>query len=89
MTWVAELNAKLHGWRVWHSGFQRLWSAVPAPTGTKLREVYELPNRVTASTPQELLLVCQERYGWYDTCDSCGMLARDCGHRRPEGDKSS
>jgi hypothetical protein len=43
------------------------------------------PNRVgPCSTPQELRAVAGERYGWNDYCQTCGTLARKCGHRMPE-----
>lgn len=52
--------------------------------GTPLTRAHALPNRVSAKTPEALRGLAQERYGWDDYCDTCGVLARVCGHRTPE-----
>jgi hypothetical protein len=88
--WLTRLRRDLEGWRVWRTGGSLVggvkWNAAPcaidAPSGYS-----NLPNRITADTPQELRQLARERYGWYDTCESCGVLARECGHRQPERER--
>jgi hypothetical protein len=41
------------------------------------------PNGIDAATPAELRNAARLRYGWNDYCESCGVLARECGHRQP------
>lgn len=90
--WLDRIAGQLTGWWVWHSSAG--WQAVPAP---KPRPVpidprpdwyMHLPNRIGPyATPQQLRTECKARYGWDDWCDTCGILARDCGHRQPERDE--
>jgi hypothetical protein len=84
--WCRRLQAQLPGWHVWRSGTPaRGWYAVPAPPGTGHTEALGLPHRLGPyREPQELRAVCRQRYGWDDYCQTCGILARDCGHRQPE-----
>jgi hypothetical protein len=50
--------------------------------------MWERPDRIGPyGTPQALRDAARERYGWDDYCDSCGILARECGHRQPEREK--
>jgi hypothetical protein len=80
--WFQRLGEQLPGWHVWTSG--RRWYAVPAPAGVTHTEALELPNRIDGASPAQLRDLARERYGWDDTCQSCGVLARQCGHRQPE-----
>jgi hypothetical protein len=84
--WISRLSRQLPGWYVWWQGPAREgWYAVPAPVGAVRSETLSLPNRIGPyRTPQELRSDAQERYGWNDHCETCGVLARECGHRRPE-----
>jgi hypothetical protein len=85
--WLDRLNGELHGWLVWRTGGTQVgvkWNAAPAAAGTPLTDYPALPNRITADTPAQLRSLARERYGWYDTCESCGVPARECGHRQPE-----
>jgi hypothetical protein len=85
--WLTRLSAQLPGWVVWYTSPPgRGWHAVPAPAGMAVRDARQLPHRLgPCETPQELRTLARERYGWDDCCESCvGMLARECGHRRPE-----
>lgn len=85
-TWKQRLRIQLPGWAVWTTGSQLgvQWHAAPAAPTAEAPDYFTLPNRITAATPQELRTLAQERYGWNDYCGSCGVLARVCGHRRPE-----
>lgn len=80
---VRQLATQLPGWHVWYSS-SGAYFAVPAPAGTKLADAIAMPGRIGAHEPAGLLALCQARYGWDDTCDTCGVLARECGHRGPE-----
>jgi hypothetical protein len=86
--WLERLNEQLPGWHVWCSSPAMVpgqpWGAVPAPDDIGHTDALELPHRVNAATPQGLRTLCRERYGWHDYCESCGVLARECGHRAPE-----
>jgi hypothetical protein len=85
--WVLRLSAQLPGWHVWYTsggGDPRGWYAVPAPADANHVAALALPGRMFAETPAGLRALARERYGWDDTCDSCGVLARECGHRQPE-----
>lgn len=81
--WFQRLGEQLPGWHVWTSG-RRQWYAVPAPADATHAETLKLPNRIDAVSPIELRSLARERYGWDDYCQSCGVLARECGHRQPE-----
>lgn len=83
-TWLNRLSVQLPGWHVWYSSPGLRWSAVPAPEEASHDEALRLPGRISAATPQELRALCRERYGWSDYCETCGVPARECGHRRPE-----
>ena len=85
-SWLRRLTDELPGWTVWHNSAPPCWEAVPAPAGTAMPEAVELPGRVRADSPQSLRRLCQERYGWNDSCDSCGVPARECGHFHQERD---
>jgi hypothetical protein len=77
----------LPGWSVWIQGpGSSAWCAVPAPPGAELPRAQELPGRITAATSTELITLCRQRYAWHDICDTCGVPARQCGHRQPESD---
>lgn len=83
--WLRRLGQELPGWHVWTTSLtRRRWCAVPAPAGTTLADAGQLPNRIDAATPAELRDAARLRYGWDDHCESCGTLARECGHRQPE-----
>lgn len=82
--WLTRLSRQLPGWHVWYSSLSPRWNAVPADDGTRHAEALRLPNKVSAATPQELRTLARERYGWHDICESCGVPARECGHRQPE-----
>lgn len=83
--WVLRLNAQLDGWHVWYtSGPGPKWNAVPAPSDINHIDAVYLPNRLSAATPQGLRKAAQLRYGWNDYCQTCGVIARECGHRQPE-----
>lgn len=87
--WLGRLAEQLSGWHVWYtSGPPRGWYAAPAPDTSGPAEpgwYLNLPNRIGPySSPQLLREAAQERYGWDDDCDTCGVPARDCGHRQPE-----
>lgn len=85
----ASIEARFPGWHVWYSsGPPRGWYAVPAPDETTHTEALDLPNRTGPYVaPSDLTVAVRERYGWHDHCDTCGVLARECGHRQPERDK--
>lgn len=80
--WFQRLAQQLPGWHVWTSG--RRWYAVPAPASATHTEALALPSRIDAATPAQLRTLAWERYAWDDHCESCGVLARTCGHRQPE-----
>lgn len=82
--WLVRLARQLPGWKVWVASGPEYWRAAPAPDGLPLTDAHKLPNQLTARTPQLLRELARERYGWNDTCDTCGVLARSCGHRQPE-----
>lgn len=86
--WARRLSGQLPGWHVWYTsggGIGRGWYAVPAPDGIDHAAALALPDRVGPyRRPQELRTVVGDRYGWDDYCESCGQLARECGHRQPE-----
>lgn len=86
--WLSRLDEELPGWLVWRAGGTLVggtqWNAAPAPAGTPRTDHPKLANRITAETPAKLRTLARERYGWDDTCESCGVLARECGHRQPE-----
>ncbi len=87
--WIGRLTQQLPGWHVWYASSGGLsgrgWYAVPAPADSSHVRALGLPGRVgPVSSPQELRATCRQRYGWDDTCESCGVLARACGHRTPE-----
>jgi hypothetical protein len=87
--WLSRLSNQLSGWHVWYMGsggnFGRGWYAVPAPAGIGHTDALALSNRIGPyRTPQELRTIICERYGWGDHCESCGVLARECGHRQPD-----
>lgn len=83
--WLTRLAGELPGWHVWRSSPGPRWNAAPAPSDASHDRVLNMPNRVSAEHPQALRALCRERYGWNDYCGSCGVLARECGHRTPEG----
>lgn len=87
-TWLRRLNEQLSGWHVWYTsggGTGRGWYAVPAPDDIDHTATLTLPARIGPyRTPQGLRADAHDRYGWDDTCESCGVLARECGHRQPE-----
>jgi hypothetical protein len=80
---LLRLIPQLPGWKVWRSS-PGGWNAVPAPADVSLDEALYMPGRMTAATPAELKKLCLARYGWDDYCETCGVLARECGHRAPE-----
>lgn len=86
--WARRLAEQLPGWAVWYTsggGIGRGWYAVPAPPGVGPLEKYELPNRIGPYVhPRQLRADARARYGWEDYCGSCGVPARECGHRQPE-----
>lgn len=82
--WLHRLIRQLNGWHVWYSSTAPRWNAVPAAEHVDHTAALSLPNRISASTPQQLRALAGERYGWHDYCGSCGVLARECGHRQPE-----
>jgi hypothetical protein len=86
--WFRRLRHQLPGWHVWYSSPGLVpgerWNAVPASADATMDQALHLPGRISARTPAELRALCRERYGWDDHCDTCGVLARDCGHRTPE-----
>lgn len=86
--WARRLKGQLPGWHVWYTsggGFGRGWYAVPAPGDANHAATLAFPARIGPyRTPQGLRADARDRYGWYDTCESCGVLARGCGHRQPE-----
>lgn len=81
--WLDRLGEQLPGWHVWRSS-PGGWFAVPAPDTASHADTLALAGRVNARTPGDLRSLCQERYGWHDYCQACGVLARECGHRRDE-----
>lgn len=86
-TWKQRLQSQLPGWAVWFargSAVSVQWHAAPAAPGTHPVDYWWLPNQVGAATPQELRALARDRYGWDDHCETCGVLARECGHRQPE-----
>ncbi len=93
--WLSRLSVQLEGWYVWYtSGPPRGWHAVPAPKpypvpiDPRPDWYLHLRNRIGPfATPQLLRAAARERYGWDDYCATCGVLARDCGHRQPERDE--
>lgn len=87
--WLRRLARQLSGWGVWYASSPHAgWYAVPAPPGASLDEKLALPHRLGPyRTPQALRADAQARYGWHDTCDTCNVPARTCGHRQPEQDK--
>jgi hypothetical protein len=92
-TWLNRLGNELPGWKVWRSdsapGWNGpVWHAVPAPVGTDVATAACLANRVDADNPIGLRRLARERYAWNDHCESCGVLARECGHRQPEREKT-
>lgn len=87
--WLQRLAEELPGWFVWTSSIGPRWRAVPAQADTTLADARRLPNRVDAATPAELRDAARLRYGWDDHCESCGTLARKCGHRQPEREKNT
>jgi hypothetical protein len=81
-TWLRRLTAQCPGWYVWYSQQPSpavAWHAVPAPSG-RVPGLTRPYGEVDAPTPQLLRQLCHEHYGWYDTCEVCGALARDCEH---------
>lgn len=87
--WLRRLSDQLPGWHVWYTGgggnLGRGWCAVPAPDDAGHADALALPNRIGPyRTPQELRSDARDRYGWDDHCESCGVLARECGHRQPD-----
>lgn len=88
--WIRRLDAQLPGWHVWHSspGMPGKWNAVPAPAAASHIEALALPSfrltRISAESPAELRRLARVRYGWDDHCQTCGVLARECGHRCDE-----
>jgi hypothetical protein len=81
-TWLRRLTAQCPGWYVWYSeqaSPRVAWHALPAPRD-RVPGLTKPYGEVDASTPQLLRQFCHERYGWYDTCEACGALARDCNH---------
>lgn len=91
-TWLRRLDEELSGWHVWYSSSGgttgRGWRAVPAPAAVEHADALTLPGRIWAATPADLRTLVRQRYGWDDDCQSCGVLARECGHRQPEREKS-
>lgn len=89
--WLDLLREQLPGWKVWviAGPVGRGWRAVPAPASTPMVEAIHMDHRVSADTPHELRTLCRERYGWDDTCETCGTSWRECGHRQPERDRSN
>lgn len=90
---LVELGKELPGWFVYTSSIRPWWRAVPAPPDVKSSYeaivVRRLKGEVGANTPDELLALAKERYGWDDYCETCpDTFARDCGHRQPEREKS-
>jgi hypothetical protein len=87
--WLRRLNAQLPGWTVWYSSGSLAGSGyftAPAPGDLpKGTNRLGLANRLGPyRDPKVLRAEARERYGWDDHCDTCGVLARDCGHHRPE-----
>lgn len=86
--WARRLNAELPGWHIWYTSggsTGRGWYAVPAPDDADHTATLTLPARIGPyHAPQGLRADAHDRYGWSDTCESCGVLARECGHRQPE-----
>lgn len=84
-TWARRLAKQLPGWHVWHASLAG-WYAVPAPAGTELAVAVLMENQIGPyRLPQQLREECCACYGWGDDCESCGIPAWKCGHRRPEG----
>lgn len=90
-TWLSRLRRELPGWWAWraNAGWYAAPSAPPpAPADRTYGWYLKLPNRIGPyPTPQLLRAACRERYGWNEHCATCGVLARDCGHRQPERDE--
>lgn len=79
------LDARFPGWHVWYSSQPRGWYAVPAPAEATHTEALALPNRLGPyPTPAALADEMTPRYGWDDNCKTCGIPARECGHRQDE-----
>lgn len=80
--WLRRFSDQLNGWHVWYSSSNgRGWYAVPAPANVDHAAALALPGRVGPHrTPQALRCVARSFYSWHDTCDNCGVLARECGH---------
>jgi hypothetical protein len=89
--WIRRLKEQLPGWFVYTSsiGREKKWRAVPAPAGTTLEQARDMPRHTYNETPAGLRAAAQVRYGWDDYCESCGVLARECGHRQPEREKNT
>lgn len=87
--WLRRLSDDGSGWYFWKAdGLPEPWRAVIAPKGYRPPDGTE-PNPqaagyITANTPVELRKLVRQRYSWYDHCQTCGTLARECGHRQPE-----
>lgn len=87
--WLRRLSDDGAGWYFWKDPDPLAWRARPAPKGFNptlgdLRESTYADGMVVANTPTELRKLVRQRYGWYDHCQTCGILARECGHRQPE-----
>jgi hypothetical protein len=88
--WCRRLESQLPGWQVWYWSAGGKpgtagWYAAPAPPEADRAEVLLLPHRLGPyPTPQELRAEARVRYGWGDTCDTCGDGWQLCGHRQDE-----
>lgn len=79
-----RLIAQFPGWHFWRSS-PGGWFAVPAPDDITHTEALYLPNRLGGyRTPEALAAEVEPRYGWHDHCQTCMVLARECGHRQDE-----
>lgn len=87
--WFRRLGAQLPGWHVWYGGVPGAgWYAAPGPSEDTHVEAIRRPHRIGPyPTPQALREDARERYGWYEYCETCGVPARECGHRQPERQK--
>lgn len=89
-TRLRRLHAQHPGWLFFHTttgpGPAR-WTAAPYAYRVDYVNA-DFRGIIAAATPDELRRMVRDRYGWYDHCETCGVLARECGHRQPEQEKS-
>ncbi len=87
--WLDTLTKRHPGWffSLAPSTTHPKWCAVPAPDNATAASVFRLTGEITATTPEALSALVAERYGWHDYCETCGDLARECGHRQPERER--